>query len=507
MRTTSGSIVFRYFDKALVAILALLALGYIVMAIVDRPEPVYPRGEVDRLINKIEATQLASRHTPTPLTEDYVGLTIGSLRPDARGFRPREGVMIKLKDKPVRPLGRKDLALNPEGVPTPKDFSGLDEYANHEVRVLDEKIVKVEWSDAAPSTLTLTPITAGKTTVELVKGGQKRAWFEVVVIQEIRQDPTIYPPRAVSTKYSRGQKHVVVGWTASATHDATVAEYVILKGESAATLKPYVRVLVPKKPAPKEPAPAPKEPVPAPKKPAPAPKERVPAPKEPAPAPKKPVPAPKEGVPAPKEGAPAPKDERAATPALKLIALRVDSGKPAGGARAVGSEFEFQDSEVEGGVRYWYAVEARGRTDKEGTAIASKPSVKRAVTVPEVFVIRFRRLSDDHVNIIVSLEYVPPEGGARKMLEYTFTNVMRGEPVGAIVGEVPVRGQAERVRNVDFRTGYHVLDILNDERVSAPVPGDPTREKEEKRQKLLLINARGRIKMLWPSVPGQKKPK
>jgi len=250
----------------------------------------------------------------------------------------------------------------------------------------------------------------------------------------------------MAAKQRQGQ--VELAWAGSRTTKATVLKYRIYKGESAKELEPYVRVLIPEK----------------------------------------------------------------IDPEKGLPAVRIAGGKPAGTVKVKGSTFVFDDADVDGGVRYWYAADAAGQDNEKKQPLASARSGLVSVEVTEAFKISFFTLAPDFVAIVVLVFHDPDPGDDEpgQNVEYMFRRgVTRGQFVGWKIAQVRV--QKKVLKNVDFSTGYQILDIVNGERriqvLQGPEDADGAvvkREREEKRQKLLLINARGRIKVLWPSVHGQK---
>jgi len=445
MQTTFGSVAFRLFDKVIVIILVLLALSYVAAAIIKKPDVVFPKDHVEGLKTKVREAQSKSEHKRRRLTTDYVSETVGSFRPDLVGFEPREYIMGGKPDEPPIPeLGPISMEIKKDQ-PPPSAEKTYEKYANAEVSVDAEKIVNVEVLKKAPLVLRLLALGKGETKVRLLKDGKEVAYISVRVWSIIPVVPRIFAPR-MAAKQRQGQ--VELTWAGSRTTKATVLKYRIYKGESSKELEPYLRVLIPEK----------------------------------------------------------------IDPEKGLPAVRIADGEPAGTVKVKGSTFTFDDADVDGGVRYWYAVDAAGQDNEKKQPLASARSELVSVEVTEAFKIRFFTLAPDFVAIVVSIFHVPGDGEPGRNVEHVFRRgVTRGQFVGWKMARVRVRGQKEALKDVDFSTGYQILDIINGERrvqvLQGPKGADGVaveREREEKRQKLLLINERGRIKVLWPSVHGQK---
>lgn len=445
MRTTFGSVAFRLFDKVIVVILVLLALSYVAAVTIKKPDVVFREDYVEGRKKKVRETQSKSEHKRRQLTTDYVSETVGSFRPDLVGFVPREYIMSRKPDEPLIPeLDPISMEIKKEQ-PPPSIEKTYEKYANAEVSVGAEKIVNVEVLKKEPLVLRFVALEKGETKVRLLKDGKEVAYIPVRVWSVIPIVSRIFPPR-VAVKQRQGQVELTL--TGSGTIRATVLKYRIYKGESAKELEPYLRVVIPEK----------------------------------------------------------------IDPEKGLSAVRIADGKPAGTVKVKGSTFTFDDTDVDGGVRYWYAADAVGQDNEKKEALTSAKSKIVSVEVTEAFKIRFFTLAPDFVAIAVSVFHVPEDGEPGQNVEYTFRRgVTRGQFVGWKIAQVRVRGQKKAFKDVDFSTGYQILDIINGERrvqvLQGPKDADGAvvkREREEKRQKLLLINERGRIKVLWPSVHGQE---
>ena len=464
MRSTFGSTVFRVFDKVIVAILVLLMLIYVAVAVIRVPAEAINREDVAKLKASVLAKQKRSSHTAKPLTEDYLSAAVGAFRPDLAPFEMRLGPGVM----PPHTYPEQALKRIAQGPAIPAPFKVNAEHAGIEIRVADKKIVKAAW-DAGKNRkgiVLLVPLWTGtqdpeKTEVELInKKGHVVAIIPVLTTAEL-QPPTIFPPKVAAQHI---QRKVRIMLSKSLTIDAVVTEYAIFKGESPDKLEPFARIIMPDGAGPKA-----------------GPKAEPKA--EPNAGPKA-----------------DPKAGPEADPKAKPSVVRAD-GKPGGTVEVLPNGLALIDSDVDGGVRYSYAAEASGRStqkDRETLkSLRSKPPV--SVNVPEAFEIKFYTLSPDNVTVIVSVVHALPVGGGLRVERAFGRGVVRGQAVGWKIAELKVPGQKDKLKNVDFSTGYQILDIVNEERAPAPQARN-AREREEKRQKLLLINERGRIKVLWRSV-------
>jgi hypothetical protein len=471
MRSTFGSVVFQVFDKVIVAILVLLALLFVAFAVIREPASVIDRKEVEALKKTVRKKQKRSVHKTKPLTVDYLGATVGAFRPGLAVFEPRSRVGGAIVVDKVHKYQRQTFVRIPGEPLAAKSLTVEKDHAGAEIRILNNKLVKAEWVKDKPRVLALTPLETDskkleRTTIELFKEDRKVAVIPVLSRFSPPRKPTISPPR-IAAQHTQGKVRLTVG--KAGTVQSVVTEYLIYRGESEAGLEPYLRIIIPDGSDP----------------------EAVPS------------------------------------------VVRAADGKPAGKVKVVPIGFVFVDSDVDGGVRYWYAAKAVGKSKKDGKPLRSGKSSPVVVNVPEGFKIRFYTLSPDYVAVVVTVRHVPADGGPAVELEHTFRRgVVRGQVVGWMVPEVTVPGQKDKIKNVDFSTGYQILDIVNGERrvrkerpgaaaepakpakrakpAKAAEPAKPVaedenvREYEEKRQKLLLINERGRIKVLWPSVRGRQ---
>ena len=154
-------------------------------------------------------------------------------------------------------------------------------------------------------------------------------------------------------------------------------------------------------------------------------------------------------------------------------------------------------------MTYWYDIEARGADlEKPPQPVISSRAGAKTARIEEPFRLTFRGRSQDLVSIQVAVLHAV-QAEQREWVAQTFL-VARGQFVGHTVHRVSLGG-GRVAENVAFGTGYQMLDILGSERqyTSAPVKNMKgevigTRQTEVVRQKVLLINRRGHIKVLGP---------
>jgi len=436
--------VFSLFDKALVAALVVLVAFYIALAFI-RPDAIQPPGDVERWRTKALAKQKASRHDPAPLTQDYVAGAVGAIRPDAVAFEPRAYIFggrpeVVVED-PWVPIVIRIPAEGPP--PEPVERPLPESVAGGEIRVGDEAVARAQW--ARPGVLRVEGVGSGQTHVEVWQGGARRGRIEVTVRAVPVAKPMLGPPGGFGV--AQGQGQVEVTWGPAAVMNAVVTEYRIYKGEGEGPLELYIRVPVPDEPGGEE----------------------------------------------------------------ALPVLTADGTRAEVAVTLRGDQFVLIDPDVAGGVLYRYAADAVGR-DEEGNELVSEQIGPESVEVEEPFRIEFYTRAPDAIAVAVSVFHTDEEGGGR-WVKHTFgRGIRRGDPVGWRVAEVALPGAREKLTNVDFSTGYVVLDILNGERRiggqkeirDAAGETIELQQREETQQKVLLIDERGRIKSLWPSVRGRE---
>ena len=182
-------------------------------------------------------------------------------------------------------------------------------------------------------------------------------------------------------------------------------------------------------------------------------------------------------------------------PGAQLPTIGAD-GKPGAPATHKAGRFSLVDPTAQGGIMYNYTVLAAG-VDKKAKVLEGPRAGPVSVQVEEPFKITYIHLSSIMAAVVVEVFHVPAGGGAARTASSTF-HVRPGQPVGW------------KVKDVDYSTGYQVLDILPDERWFKEVPkgkdeaGNPVLVQEEQQpyNALLIINERGRIKVLRPKGVG-----
>jgi|GEM_PF-5238928 len=450
MRRSFGSTVFRFFDKVLVLVLGILALFYVLSVIISKPPVVEDPVLVESWVKKIQQTQADSRHEETPLTTDYVTSVIGEFHPDFAAVEPRDGIFSWSGGGPRPPRDllppviklRKPFGKGP-GEPFAQRVPAS--FAGAEIQVADEAVVEVRWSEAEPSALRLTPLGQGTSEVALVKDGKVlKTNVEVEVAQA--DTPVVLEPVDFMATPEQGRVRIV--WRPALVAYAMLTEYRVYKGEGEGDPGLWLRVSLPAEMS---------------------------------------------------DGA-------------RLPTVVEKTGKPGPVVAWTDDRFSLTDDDIDADVQYRYAVRAVGK-DKDDAPISGSLAGPVNVRVEEPFRIEFRTLSQDAVTLVVSVFHAPEGDEEGMWVTHSFLPVERGSPVGWKVAEVRPPGTTRRFTNVDFSTGYQVLDILNEQRriqkedeIKDRDTGEVVgvRQHEETRQKVLLINERGRIKVLWPNVPGRE---
>ncbi len=441
MRSSVGSTAFQVFDKVIAAILVLVVLYSVTMALMKRPADEIDRQGVEALLKKIDRVQKQSRHKATELKEDHLSLTVGGFHPNIAGSKPRPyifgGQVIK-KDY-FEPVA---LVKPLKGDPQPKTRKMLLAHARAKIAIVDPKIVKVAWSNEDPGTLVFWALGAGETKVRLLLAdGRVLGEIGVTVTLQVEEKPFIGAPANFAVTPGQGQAEL--SWSPPEVKNAKLTQYRISKGLGRENQSLHLSVAIP-------------DPLPQP----------------------------------------------------AVLHSVLANQKPGPNVNWNGVSFSVADRNIQGGVAYWYAIEAAG-VDKAGKPVgAAEKAGPTTVIVPEGFEIKFRKLGPNVVAFVVSVFHKPDPAKDGQWVTHRFNRgVQRGQPVGWRVAEVVLPGGG-KLLDVDFSTGYQLLDILNGERKSDKQEikddqGNVIRvlEQKEKEQKVLIINARGRIKVLWPSGP------
>lgn len=449
MRSSFGSTIFRFVDKVFVLVLALLALFYVLGVIISKPPSVVDPDLVDSWIKQIQQKQAESRHEETRLTKDYLTSVIGSFHPDFVGFETRASIFSPpggVPQPPIPTLPREIRLSKPigEGPGEPALRRVPDVFADAEIQVTDEAVVRVEWSGDESSALQLTPLGEGTSEVTLSKDGKVLGKTNIVVEIEKTDTPVVLEPADFTAAPEQGR--VKIAWRTARVAYVTLTEYRVYKGEGDGDPGLWLLMSLPAEMS---------------------------------------------------DGA-------------ELPTVIEKTGKPGPVVVWIDGRFSLTDEDIDADVQYRYAVDAVGK-DKDDAPITGSLAGPVNIRVEEPFRIEFRTLSQDAVTLVVSVFYVPEDEGEGTWVTRSFIPVERGSPVGWKVSEVRPPGTNLRIADLDFSTGYQVLDILNEQRriqkedeIKDRDTGEVigVRQHEETRQKVLLINERGRIKVLWPSVPG-----
>lgn len=484
MRRSFKHFVFSTFDKAIALVLALALVVYIIV--------VFSRGqqggnlvELQKLLENIENIQRNSVHQPSVLDKDYLTQTIGGFRPDIEGAVPRQyifGGSPTTKDPEAWKLPASFQIQEEEPAPGPVERDVPPMLAGCEIRVERPNAVKAEWAKDRPHILIISAVGAGSSTVELIHAGKTYGPINVNVAFLGKPVPTVSTPVQFTVTAEQGQ--TVLSWRASAASFSTVTVYRIYRGEKSTALTPYLAVQVAKK--------------------RPAKQIALPPPPPPPPpsggvvkgGPQEPKGGPASGA-SQGTGSPAAPPPPASEQYEEVPTVAPD-GTPGPMVKFDGATFTLNDRQVLGGATYYYTIQAVA-VDKYKKALTSAKTEVKEVLVEESFKIKFFTLSRTSVKLVISVFHVP-EQGPGSWVEQSFVMIERGEPVGWKMADVVVPGQNIHLKNVDFSTGYQVLDILNDEPRAKEEDSGDDKQVQETRQKLLLINDKGRIKVLWPEL-------
>ncbi len=446
MKASFGSTAFRWFDKVVVAVVALLTLLYIGGTILRRPPQEVGPEEIQRDIEELKQKQSGAKHARTVLTADYLSSTVGELRPDATSidarrsfFIPREGPVQPVKNL-FRPLYLTRRSNGPEPEPTLREMDA--EHRDAEILVGDKSVVRVAWADGEPPRLTFTPLAVAdaNTTVKLVKDGVELGAIDVAVRVVGEEPETIGPVPDLAVRPGQGRAHV--SWGVAAGANASVDKYELYKSENRERPTLYLTVTVP----------------------------------------------------------------AGAQDGAEFDGVRADGEAPLKVAFA-DRRFAVEDPDVPGGVHVFYWVKAVG-AGRKGARVEGPMSGSVSVEIEEAFEISLGRgSSGDRVFLNVSVLHKMPSGEGVKVTK-SFV-VQPGQQVGWKTAEYFDRTRNLRLRDVDFSTGYWVFAVLPNERVPGVereiIQGGKVvgvRQSENRQQEVLLINARGRIKMLPTGVRG-----
>ena len=441
MRSSKGSTAFKVFDKAIVAVLAVLALYFVVSAFVKEPADPINRQMVDRLIDQAKQKRARSTHRLTALDRDYLAATIGGFRPDSAGHTPRRfifgeepGVAIALDWK--RPM---TVVKSREGVTSPVERKIPDEAAGAQIRVGDMKVVRVELQKEA---ILVHPLTEGRTVIEfLKKDGQSLAKIDVEVKLRGEELPRIYaPPRFAATP---GSGVVNLRWLpARKSGNAKVTEYRIYRSEQEEKQELYLRVPI-------------------------------------------------EAGAEPGASLPTVRPDKSPGPPAVL--------------RPGGFGLKDPDVQGDVDYWYCVDAAGTTEDGKAKVQSARSPGVRVRVAEPFTIEFHTRSPQIVALYVSVRVVDPKGEDGKLITLTHQFQvecGQPVGWKTSDVT--LPLKRRVRwrvdgKEQLVDFTTGYQLFGILTDERRVKWPKGKRGREQEEKTQKVLLINDRNRIKVFWPT--------
>lgn len=441
MKASFGSTAFRWFDKVLVAVVALLTLLYMGGSVSRQPPQEVGPEEIQRDIESLKEKQGTAQHVRTVLTADYLTASIGELRPDATSvdarrsfFTTREGPVQPIKNffRPQYLTRRSD---GPEPAPTLREMEA--EHRGAEIIVGDTSVVRVTWAEGEPPRLEFTPLAVAdaNTTVKLVRDGAELGVIDVTVKVVGEEPETIGPVPELTVK--PGQGRVYISWGTAAGTNASADKYELYKSENREKPTLYLTVAVPAD----------------------------------------------------------------AQDGAELETVRAD-GEPSPKAAFADKRLSLEDTEVPSGVDVFYWVKAVG-TGKRGGQVQGPMTGSVSVQIEEAFEIALGRgSSGDRVFLNVTVFHRTAQGERLRVTKLFM--VQPGQQVGWKTDHFD-RTRNLRLKDVDFSTGYWLFAVLPNERVPGVereiIQGGKVvgvRQSEDRQQKVLLINARGRIKMLSP---------
>ncbi len=446
MASSAGGVLFRVVDKAIVALLALLAIVFVGRALLARPVPEVSPADVEARIENLLRKQEASSYEMPPLDKDYLTASIGELRPDIKVSQ----VELPAPERPVAPPDARQVATVRLSLDEPDetvDVELVDQEWDAAVHVQHPDIVEAQII-TAEQVLRLTPRSAGRTQVTL-----RRADEIIVVVPVTVAPPELRriarPPRfSVAVQDARAR----LSWGQPEAVNAEVHEYRLYRraGDESPVL--LLRAVV------------------------------------------KDVDLDPEVV--PPDGIVL--ETRAAdqTPLPDPVVFKDRT-------------FIYQDRDLVPSVDYEYVLFAVELGPGDEPTVTSEQAGPLPVQVEEPFQIEFITASADRASFYVTttVPHLDPdqegedEIGEPRMVEVRARFAVRpGQPVGwqlsRHVERRPGRSVLRFDEPIDFSTGYRLLDVLPRQTWVRVRAG---REYERRDPKALLIDQRGRIKVLWPA--------
>ncbi|MFO7898145.1 MAG: hypothetical protein R6V58_03680 [Planctomycetota bacterium] len=470
MAGSTGNIAFKLVDKVVVAVLAVLAVYYVGRSLLGPVEAGDPLGNINQRIDMLKQRQQASKHETEPLEQDYMTAAIGELRPDVE-IVPAE--LPKLEREPVKEGERRvtvNLRLAKDEPKTDVVELEPDEVGG-EIKNTRPSVASAERTETGEG-VRVTALREGETEIRVTKDDRTVVISVLVSTREVVRE--IQAPPTFTVRKQRGQ--VALLWGRSEALNAEVDEYWLYRQVGEGTARLYLRATV---------------------------RGVNLTPEEP----------PAAGVPLVTTGA---DGEPMPHPVI------FDAGR-----------FIYKEVRLAPEVRYRYTVVAVDLGPEGKPKLTSEKAGPVVVQVEETFQIEFAAGNPNRVSVIV-IKRVPdprerpaepagpeapaaapeapeapgapeePEPRPVRLVEvHGRFEIERGQPVGWVKSKHVERlpdGKVLRFDEpVDFSTGYRLLDILSNEKRVRRLRGREGRGYEENRQKVLLINRRGRIKVLWPA--------
>ncbi len=449
MASSAGGILFKVIDKAIVALLALLAIIFVGRALLDRPEPEVSPADVEARIENLRRKQEESRHEIPPLDKDYLTAAIGDFRPDVAVSE----VELPAPERPVAPPDARHLEtvrLSLDELDDPRDIELVDEEWEAQVHVQHSDVVDAQII-TDERLMRLTPRSAGRTQVTLRKDDEIIVLVPVIVAPPERRRIARPPRFSVTVEDARAR----LTWEQPATVNAEIDEYRLYRSANDESPALLLRAVV------------------------------------------KDVDLDPEVV--PPDG-------------IVLETRAADDTQMPQPVVFKDRAFTYRDRDLAPNVDYEYVLFAVELGPDDEPAVTSEQAGPLSVHLEEPFEIEFITASADRATFDVITTVKPPESERDPALENdefdeptpvevrARFHVRRGQPVGWVksrhIERRPDRTVLRFDEPVDFTTGYRLLDILPRQTWTRVRSG---RKYERRDTKALLIDQRGRIKVLWPA--------
>lgn len=442
MQQNAKTILFKLIDKIiLVALLVVTTL--FIMNVYGKKVSIDPHPDFDKIYKEVEDKAVNSKHPWVDLPHDVVVQTVAGFRmpDDVFQANPQIFPTIIIDDRPKDEWGSVRFVWTKDSEPQPVEKKLPFPVQQLLMTIGNPSIVAVENIADKPEMIILKPLAAGKTTVEFSKEGKKVGKIDVEGLFEGPPQTTLTPPKNFTVE--AGQGEIIVSWLSAQIENGKITFYRIYKKE--ADEEPKCILVIPGEPPQMEPPP--------------------------------------EGF---------------------ELKTKLPNGSDGPVIKLKEGKYTFVDKNAVGDTPYSYAIEVAGldSENKETNAATEPETIKVDERFKIVFTLPVSPMPgmEPEAQVEISVFY-QAEGQPGAWVSKKF-NVRKGMPVGCVAD---INQPGKKIKGVNFSTGYRVLDIIPDEPriksttdikdASGEVIGQ--REVEGKRHRLLLINERGSIKVLW----------